>query len=129
MRPAFGTAIARPTVSRVLSTSCPRADHAPQLLRQVEDPVRVVEDRPPEVGQHEPPAAPQEERVAQLLLELLHLGTDGGRAQVQPIGGARDSALPGHRPEVQQVVEVQVLQGHPDLPRPAGLWTVRITLI
>ena len=88
------------------------AERAEQLVAEPEDRVGVVERDVPRFGQDERPPAPLEQLVSELLLQLLDLDGHGGLGHEESLGGARQVALVGDRPEVAQVVEVEVGHAH-----------------
>ena len=83
-----------------------------ELLAEIEDLVGVAEHAATEAGEHEVASGAAKERLPELLLELPHLCADRGRAQAQLPGRLHDTSLPGHGPEVEQVVIVEVLRVH-----------------
>ena len=82
-----------------------------QLVAGAEHRVGVVESHPSRLGQAQPLADAIEERVPDLPLQLLQLNRQGRRSDVQPFGGPRQPALVRDRPEVAQMVVVQL--AHP----------------
>ena len=64
-------------------------------------------ERPPRVGQLEPPPGPAEQRHAALALELGELLGHGGRRERERVGGARDRALGGELAQDGQAARIE----------------------
>jgi hypothetical protein len=89
----------------------PPFEHAHQILAQREDLVRVTENAPADVRQHEVPARAFEQLLPQNVLEPLHLAADRRLRQSKLGARARDGAIARDSPEVEQVMVVQPLHG------------------
>jgi hypothetical protein len=62
--------------------------------------LRLDEQRLSGFGGLNPPVDPDEQRAANLALEALNLGTQGGLGHVEPCSGAAEMVLMGDRHEV-----------------------------
>ena len=72
------------------------------LVHHGHDLLRPLAQQHPFGGQVHPVALADQQRPAQLLLQILHLAGEGGLGQVQKVGRPGDAALPGHGQEIAQ---------------------------
>jgi len=75
-------------------------------VHRLERDARLVEQLAPRVGQLDPVREPDEQRLADLPLELLDLTRERGLGDVEPRGRAADAALFRDRDERAEVSEV-----------------------
>ena len=80
-------------VSRPVRSCRTSSSAAMRALAQVDQPLGVVGQHPPGVGQHAAPARAVEQRPADLVLELLDRLADGRLGPVERLGGGREAAL------------------------------------
>src|SRR3989338_8021919 len=92
---------------------CPPAAERPipqrvlKFLPQLENALRVIQDRPTLFRQKEPLVPPLKELPAEHVLELLQLRADGGLSEPQGITGFGDRAALRDHEEVVEVVVVE----------------------
>jgi hypothetical protein len=95
-------------------TGRPIAHRIQELAPQREDLVGVQHHRSTGIGQPQSAAAPLEQRLTEVALQLPELGTDRRLADVQQSAGCGDASLASDGPEVAQMVIVEPLHWSED---------------
>jgi hypothetical protein len=115
---AFGEALEQPR-ARLVARACAvsdddrraltgpvRSDASPQLVGCIQHRRSALEQELPGLGQLELVRRPVQQFDAELLLEQLHLATQRGLRDVEPVSCASEVALPRDRDEVLEATKV-----------------------
>src|SRR5437016_3461592 len=76
-------------------------------IQEVDQALRIVLQKGSRIGEADRSRAPDEERLAEGVLELTDGQADGGLGTVKALGGAREAALLRHHQKYLQFAEVQ----------------------
>src|SRR5207237_3861699 len=83
-------------------------DRVQELLAEGKDFVRVAKGDPTRFGQHEVPSFADEQLLPEDFLEAMNLSADGRVGQAELLTRANDAPLLRDRPEVEEVVVVEL---------------------